>query len=91
MLASLCHSRYPDSTKSSVTLDDWMERINFSCSLMKGDDQLTVHLDRKMKLLFNDHLTVRGTVIEACTELTIKAGAGFIKIDPSGVYIVSAQ
>jgi type VI secretion system secreted protein VgrG len=29
----------------------------------------------------------RKNVIEACTELTIKAGTGFIKIDPSGVYI----
>ncbi len=101
--------------------NDWKEHIlhdqhrtinNCSYSLVKGEDQQTVEQDRKIELLTDDHLTVRGsshssigdkwlvhagneshvvagrkTVIEACTELTIKAGAGFIKIDPSGVYI----
>ncbi len=101
--------------------NDWKEHVlhdqhrtidNCSYSLIKGEDQQIVEQDRKIELLADDHLTVRGsshssigdkwlvhagneshvvagrkTVIEACTELTIKAGAGFIKIDPSGVYI----
>ncbi len=101
--------------------NDWKEHVlhdqhrtidNCSYSLIKGEDQQIVEKDRKIELLADDHLTVRGsshssigdkwlvhagneshvvagrkTVIEACTELTIKAGAGFIKIDPSGVYI----
>jgi type VI secretion system secreted protein VgrG len=101
--------------------NDWKEHIlhdqhrtidNFSYSLIKGEDQQTVHQDRKVELLSDDHLTVRGsshtrvqdkwliragreihsatgrkTVIEAGTELTLKAGGTFIRLDPSGVYI----
>ncbi|SFK55622.1 hypothetical protein SAMN04488082_1401, partial [Desulfomicrobium apsheronum] len=101
--------------------NDWKEHIlhdqhrtvdNFSYSLVKGEDQQTVELNRKIELLSDDHLTVRGsshrrfgdkwlldagneihaqagrkTVIEADAELTIKAGGGFIRIDPSGVYV----
>jgi type VI secretion system secreted protein VgrG len=101
--------------------NDWKEHIlhdqhrtidNFSYSLIKGEDQQTVHQDRKVELLSDDHLTVRGcrhtrvqekwliragreihsatgrkTVIEAGTELTLKAGGAFIRLDPSGAYI----
>jgi type VI secretion system secreted protein VgrG len=50
--------------------NDWKERIlhdqhrtidNFSYSLVKGEDQQTVHKDRKAELLADDHLTVRGS------------------------------
>ncbi|GAB6110538.1 bacteriophage T4 gp5 trimerisation domain-containing protein [Desulfomicrobium salsuginis] len=50
--------------------NDWKEHIlhdqhrtidNFSYSLVKGEDQQTVHRDRKVELLSNDHLTVRGS------------------------------
>jgi type VI secretion system secreted protein VgrG len=101
--------------------NDWKEHIlhdqhrtidNFSYSLIKGEDQQTVHQDRKVELLADDHLTVRGnshtrvqekwliragreihsvtgrkTVIEAGTELTLKAGGAFIRLDPSDAYI----
>ena len=100
---------------------DWKEHVlrdqhrtidHFSYSLVKGEDQQTVEKDRKVELLSDDHLTIRGsshnrygddwllhagteshvaagrkTVIEAGSELTIKAGGGFIRIDPSGVYV----
>jgi type VI secretion system secreted protein VgrG len=106
-------------------INDWKEHIlrdqhrtvdNFSYSIVKGEDQQTVEKDRKVELLSNDHLTVRGsshsrygddwllhagteshvaagrkTVIEAGSELTIKAGGGFIRIDPSGVYVGGAK
>ena len=105
--------------------NDWREHIlhdqhrtvdNFSYSLIKGEDHQTVHKDRKVELLSDDHLTVKGnshrkifrkwlvrtgaethlksdikTVFEAGTELTIKAGGSFIKIDPSGVTINGAK
>jgi hypothetical protein len=50
--------------------NDWKEHVlndqhrtidNFSYSLVKGEDQQTVHLDRKVELLSDDHLTVRGS------------------------------
>ena len=50
--------------------NDWKEHIlhdqhrtidNFSYSLIKGEDQQTVHQDRKVELLSDDHLTVRGS------------------------------
>jgi type VI secretion system secreted protein VgrG len=105
--------------------NDWKEHIlhdqhrtidNFSYSTVKGEDHQTVHKDRKVELLSDDHLTVKGnshrkinekwlvrtgaethlksdikTVLEAGTELTIKAGGSFIKIDPSGVTINGAK
>ena len=116
---------HADKDVNVYVKNDWKEHIlhdqhrtidNFSYSLVKGEDQQTVHLDRKVELLSDDHLTVRGdshthirgkwlvragreihsstgrkTVIEAGTELTIKAGSGFIKIDPSGVYVGGAK
>jgi type VI secretion system secreted protein VgrG len=105
--------------------NDWKEHIlhdqhrtidNFSYSLIKGEDQQTVHQDRKVELLSDDHLTVKGcshgkitekwlirtgdethfksnikAILEAGTELTIKAGGSFIKLDPSGVTIKGAK
>jgi type VI secretion system secreted protein VgrG len=50
--------------------NDWKEHIlhdqhrtidNFSYSLVKGEDQQTVEKDRKVELLSDDHLTVRGS------------------------------
>ena len=50
--------------------NDWKEHIlrdqhrtvdNFSYSLVKGEDQQTVHKDRKVELLSDDHLTVKGS------------------------------
>jgi type VI secretion system secreted protein VgrG len=105
--------------------NDWKEHIlhdqhrtidNFSYSLIKGEDQQTVHKDRKVELVSDDHLTVKGcshgkitekwliwtgdethfksnirTILEAGTELTIKAGGSFIKLDPSGGTIKGAK
>jgi len=34
---------------------------NFSYSVVKGEDQQTVHKDRKVELLSDDHLTVKGS------------------------------
>jgi len=50
--------------------NDWREHIlhdkhrsidNFSYSVVKGEDQQTVRQDRKVELLSDDHLTVRGS------------------------------
>ena len=50
--------------------NDWKEHIlhdqhrtvdNFSYSLVKGEDQQTVNLDRKVELLSDDHLTLRNS------------------------------
>jgi type VI secretion system secreted protein VgrG len=105
--------------------NDWKEHIlhdqhrtidNFSCSVVKGEDHQIVHKGRKVELLSDDHLTVKGsshtrirekwlvwagreihgaagrkTVIEAGSELTLKAGGAFIRLDPSGVYINGAK
>jgi type VI secretion system secreted protein VgrG len=49
--------------------NDWKEHIlrdqhrtidNFSYSIVKGEDHQTVHKDRKVELLSDDHLTVKG-------------------------------
>jgi type VI secretion system secreted protein VgrG len=102
--------------------NDWKEHVlhdqhrtvdNFSYSLVKGEDQQTVEKDRKIELLSDDHLTVRGSshesvgrkwlldtggeahvrsgvqaVLEAGSELTLKVGGNFVKLDASGVTIV---
>ena len=50
--------------------NDWKEHVlndqhrtidNFSYSLVKGEDQQTVHKDRKVELMSDDHLTVKGS------------------------------
>jgi type VI secretion system secreted protein VgrG len=112
---------HADKDVNVYVKNDWKEHIlhdqhraidNFSYSMIKGEDHQTVHKDRKVELLSDDHLTVRGsrhahihekwlvragreihgatgrkTVIEAGSELTLKAGGAFIRLDPSGVYI----
>jgi type VI secretion system secreted protein VgrG len=72
--------------------NDWKEHIlhdqhrtvdNFSYSLIKGEDQQTVNRDRKIELLSDDHLTVKGCshsrygdkwLLHAGNEVHIKAG-----------------
>ena len=65
-----------------------------------SDDHLTVHggshskIAEKWLLHARDEVHVEAglkTVIEAATELTIKAGGSFIRLDPSGVSIVGAK
>jgi type VI secretion system secreted protein VgrG len=57
--------------------NDWTERIlhdqhrtidNFSYSLVKGEDHQTVEKERKVELLLDDHLTVRGSSHRKITE-----------------------
>ncbi|SFM24971.1 type VI secretion system secreted protein VgrG, partial [Desulfomicrobium norvegicum] len=73
--------------------NDWKEHIlhdqhrtvdNFSYSLVKGEDQQTVEKDRKIELLADDHLTVRGSshsrfgdkwLLRTGGEVHIKAGS----------------
>ena len=72
--------------------NDWKEHIlrdqhrtidHFSYSLVKGEDHQTVEKDRKVELLADDHLTVKGTgharigdkwLLRAGDETHIKAG-----------------
>jgi len=57
--------------------NDWKEHIlhdqhrtidNFSYSIVKGEDHQTVHKDRKVELLSDDHLTVKGNSHRKITE-----------------------
>lgn len=73
--------------------NDWKEHMlhdrhrtvdNFSYSLVKGEDQQTVHRNRKIELLSDDHLTVKGSshssfgdkwLLRTGSEVHIKAGS----------------